>query len=78
MAARIMAKGRCRSRAGATLYAVKVLDNSGSGYDSGYRLVRFGLVTANAALVVPAIRVINAGGRPASADDSLMHQAVCE
>ena len=61
---------------GATLYAVKVLDNTGSGYDSD---VAAGLdwVTANAALVTPPIRVINMSlGRPASADDSLMHQAV--
>ncbi len=61
---------------GATLYAVKVLDNTGSGYDSD---VAAGLdwVAANAAAAVPAIRGINMSlGRPASADDSLMHQAV--
>ncbi len=61
---------------GATLYAVKVLDNTGSGYDSD---VAGGLdwVAANAATVVPKIRVINMSlGRPASADDSLMHDAV--
>ncbi len=61
---------------GAILYAVKVLDNTGSGYDSD---VAAGLdwVTANAALVDPKIRVINMSlGRPASPDDSLMHEAV--
>ena len=60
----------------ATLYAVKVLDNTGSGYDSD---VASGLdwVSANAALVDPPIRVINMSlGRPASADDSVMHLAV--
>jgi subtilisin len=60
----------------ATLYAVKVLDNTGSGYDSD---VAAGLdwVTANASAVFPPIRVINMSlGRGASADDSLMHQAI--
>ncbi len=60
---------------GATLYAVKVLDNSGSGYDSD---VAAGLdwVAENANAVQPPIRVINMSlGRAASPDDSLMHTA---
>jgi subtilisin len=60
----------------ATLYAVKVLDNTGSGYDSDI-IAGLDWVTANASTVVPGIRVINMSlGRSASADDSLMRQAV--
>jgi subtilisin len=60
----------------AILYAVKVLDNTGSGYDSD---IAAGLdwVRANATAVVPPIRVINMSlGRGASVDDSVMHQAI--
>lgn len=61
---------------GATLYAVKVLDNAGSGYDSD---VISGLdwVAANAAVVSPTIRVVNMSlGRGASANDSAMRTAI--
>lgn len=61
---------------GATIYAVKVLDNTGSGYDSD---IAAGLdaVVADAAVVDPAIRVINMSlGRPASGNDSVMHDAI--
>jgi subtilisin len=61
---------------GATLYAVKVLDNTGSGSDSD---VISGLewVHENASLVTPAIKVINMSlGRWASANDSAMHTAI--
>jgi len=63
---------------GATLYAVKVLDNTGSGYDSD---VISGLeaVVGNAALVSPAIKVINMSlGRGAGTieEDLPMHTAI--
>jgi subtilisin len=60
----------------ATIYAVKVLDASGSGSDAD---VIGGLdwVVANASLVIPPIRVVNMSlGRAKSNDDSLMHDAV--
>jgi subtilisin/minor extracellular protease Epr len=53
-----------------TLYAVKVLDQRGSGWDSD---IEAGLdwIGANAALVNPPIRVVNMSlGRPGSADDN--------
>jgi subtilisin family serine protease len=61
---------------GATLYGVKVLDNNGYGYDSD---IAAGLewVTANGSSFLPPIRVVNMSlGRIASADDSVMRQAV--
>lgn len=62
---------------GATIYAVKVLDASGSGSDSA---VTAGLdwVRTNAASAVPAIRVVNLSlGRAGSIDDNpVMHAAV--
>lgn len=61
---------------GATLYAVKVLDNSGSGYDSDI-ISGLNWIVANASGVTPKIRVINMSlGRGASADDSAMHTAI--
>jgi len=61
---------------GATLYAVKVLDNTGSGYDSDI-ISGLNWVVVNAAVVIPNIRVINMSlGRGASADDSAMHTAI--
>lgn len=61
---------------GATLYAVKVLNNTGSGYDSDI-ISGLNWVVANASLVTPQIRVINMSlGRGASADDSAMHTAI--
>lgn len=55
---------------GSTLFAVKVLDNNGSGSDS---TVMAGLdwIWANADLVSPKIRVVNMSlGRPGSVDDN--------
>jgi subtilisin len=61
---------------GATLYAVKVLDKTGSGYDSDV-ISGLDAVVVNANLVNPPIRVINMSlGRPASPDDSAMHTAI--
>jgi len=60
----------------ATLYAVKVLDKTGSGYDSDI-ISGLNWVVANATVVTPHIRVINMSlGRGASADDSAMHTAI--
>lgn len=60
----------------ATLYAVKVLDSQGGGYDSDI-LGGLNWVSDHAASVTPPIRVINMSlGRPASSDDSSMHSAV--
>jgi subtilisin len=65
---------------GATLYAVKVLDNTGSGSDSSVISGLDWVVAANKDLVSPLspqIRVINMSlGRGASADDSAMHTAI--
>ena len=61
---------------GATTYAVKVLDATGSGTDA---TVIDGLewVLSNASSVTPPIRVVNMSlGRPASNDDSALHAAV--
>lgn len=61
---------------GATLYAVKVLDQTGSGYDSDV-ISGLNAVVANAEAVTPAIRVVNMSlGRDASDDDSAMRQAI--
>lgn len=61
---------------GATLYAVKVLDYTGSGYDSDI-ISGLDWVAANGSAQNPPIRVVNMSlGRTASADDSLMHAAV--
>jgi subtilisin len=61
---------------GATLYAVKVLDNTGSGYDSDI-ISGLNWIVANADVVTPHIRVINMSlGRGASANDSTMHTAI--
>jgi subtilisin len=55
---------------GATLYAVKVLDKAGSGYDSTV-LAGLDWVAKNAAGVVPAIKVVNMSlGRPGTLGDS--------
>jgi subtilisin family serine protease len=62
---------------GATVYAVKVLDASGSGSDAA---VTAGLdwVAANAALASPPIRVVNMSlGRAGSLEDNpIMHAAI--
>lgn len=55
---------------GATLYAVKVLNRSGSGSDSAI-IAGLDWVAANAATVNPPIRVVNMSlGRPGSLNDS--------
>lgn len=55
---------------GATLYAVKVLDSAGSGYDSTV-LAGLDWVAKNAANVVPPIKVVNMSlGRPGTLGDS--------
>lgn len=64
----------------ATVYAVRVLDASGSGYDSDI-IAGLDWVLANAQLVSPAIQVVNMSlGRDAAASDadpqSPMHVAV--
>jgi subtilisin family serine protease len=54
----------------AGLYAVKVLDSTGSGYDSDI-LAGLEWVAANADAVSPAIRVVNMSlGRPGTPDDN--------
>jgi len=64
---------------GAQIYAVKVLDASGSGSDASV-IAGLDYVAGNANSVTPHIRVVNMSlGRPASSDpsdDSLMHTAV--
>ena len=67
----------------ATLYAVKVLDSRGSGYDSDIIAGLEWIFKANSGVlygkpVSPAIRVVNMSlGRPGSLDDSLpLHTAV--
>ena len=60
----------------AKIFAVKVLDASGSGADSDV-IAGLDYVAANAATSVPPIRVVNMSlGRPASSNDSAMHSAV--
>jgi subtilisin len=60
----------------AKLYAVKVLDSTGSGPDSTV-IAGLDWVAKNAALVTPNIRVVNMSlGRAASSDDSAMHAAI--
>ena len=60
----------------ATLYAVKVLNSTGSGSDSSV-LAGLDWVAANAATVSPPIRVVNMSfGRDKSADDSVFHAAI--
>ncbi len=62
----------------ATLYPVKVLDSTGSGFDSDI-IAGLDWVAQNAATVTPRIRVVNMSlGRPAStaAADNPMHQAI--
>ncbi len=55
---------------GATLYAVKVLDKAGSGYDSTV-LAGLDWVAKNAATVVPPIQVVNMSlGRPGTLGDN--------
>lgn len=54
----------------ATLYAVKVLDSSGSGYESDV-IAGLDWIVANANSVTPAIRVVNMSlGREGNLDDS--------
>jgi subtilisin len=61
---------------GATLYAVKVLDNTGSGYDSDI-ISGLNWVLATASTQAPPIRVVNMSlGRTVSPDDSAMHSAI--
>ncbi len=61
---------------GAQIYAVKVLDASGSGSDASV-IAGLDYVAAIANSVNPHIRVVNMSlGRPASSDDSAMHTAV--
>jgi subtilisin family serine protease len=62
----------------ATLYPVKVLDSTGSGFDSDI-IAGLDWVAQNAATVTPRIRVVNMSlGRPASTPgaDNPMHQAI--
>lgn len=61
----------------ATVYAVKVLDRTGSGTDSSI-LAGLDWVARNASSVVPAIKVVNMSlGRPGTlGDNPLMRQAV--
>ena len=60
----------------ATLYAVKVLDQDGSGYDSDI-IAGLNWVAANAGTVNPPIRVINMSlGRPSSPFDGPMRTAI--
>ena len=61
---------------GATLYAVKMLDDSGSGTDATV-IAGLNWVLANANNVTPPIRALNMSlGRPASPDDSAMQAAI--
>jgi subtilisin len=61
---------------GATVFAVKVLDATGSGSDAQV-IAGLNWVAANANSVTPPIHVVNMSlGRDASSDDSLMHTAV--
>jgi subtilisin len=60
----------------ATVYAVKVLDSTGSGSDAAV-IAGLNWVLVNKDLVFPAIRVVNMSlGRDASADDSALHIAI--
>lgn len=60
----------------AGLYAVKVLDSWGDGSDADV-IAGLDWIVANAAGATPPIRVANMSlGRPASSDDSLMHDAI--
>ena len=60
----------------ATLFAVKVLNNQGSGYDSDI-IGGLNWVAANGNSQSPPIKVVNMSlGRGASKDDSLMHTAI--
>ncbi len=59
----------------ATLYAVKVLDKAGSGYDSSV-LAGLDWVARKAATVVPAIKVVNMSlGRPGTLGDNPSYRA---
>src|SRR5262245_55903983 len=61
---------------GAQVYAVKVLDASGSGSDASV-IAGLDYVASIANSVNPPIRVVHMSlGRPASSDDSAMHTAV--
>lgn len=61
---------------GASTFAVKVLNSSGSGSDESV-IAGLDWVKLNAADVTPPIRVVNMSlGRPKSADDTAMHTAV--
>jgi len=60
----------------ATIYAVKVLDSTGSGSDADV-IAGLEWVLANKDAVSPAIHVVNMSlGRSASSDDSAMHIAI--
>jgi len=60
----------------AQIYAVKVLDASGSGSDASV-IAGLDYVAANANSANPPIRVVNMSlGRTASSDDSAMHTAI--
>ena len=61
---------------GAQIYAVKVLDASGSGSDADV-IAGLDFVAENAHTANPPIRVVNMSlGRMASSDDSAMHTAI--
>ena len=61
---------------GAQIYAVKVLDSSGSGSDASV-IAGLDYVAANSENVSPHIRVVNMSlGRPVSSDDSAMEAAI--
>jgi subtilisin family serine protease len=61
---------------GATLYAVKVLDRGGKGYDSDI-IAGLNWILNNAATCHPAIRVVNMSfGRDASISDGPLHAAI--
>jgi subtilisin len=60
----------------ATLYAVKVLNSDGAGYDSDI-IAGLNWVVAHASVVNPQIRVVNMSlGRPSSPLDSALHTAI--
>jgi len=61
---------------GATLYAIKVLDSHGKGYDSDI-IAGLNWIRNNAATCHPAIKVVNMSfGRPASKYDAPLHAAI--
>ena len=61
---------------GATLYALKVLDQHGNGYDSDI-IAGLNWILNNARTCYPPIKVVNMSfGRPASTSDGALHAAI--